>query len=331
VDSAHNPLIDAQSLQPHKLLALYHTMVMARALERRVWWLNRTAQTGAVFNSGGSEAVQVAAAAILRPGTDWVVPHSRDLALCLALGVTPLDVMLSVFGRSEDQASAGRMTPVSFSSRRARILSVSSTGAAQVAHAAGIAYASRVQGLDELTLVSIGGAAVSAGDWHEGLNFAAVHRLPLICLVQDEADLTAPPLEQPGSDLLVRRAHGYGVAGGVIDGADFNAAFESVSQAAQRARSGGGPTILHARISPLTALTPSGSFQPREQLEEAGRRDPIETMRRDLESLLLLDPPTDAHIQRDCQAVAEAAVEQALASAPPKPAAALDNVFEELR
>ncbi|MFI5284068.1 MAG: thiamine pyrophosphate-dependent enzyme [Candidatus Dormibacterales bacterium] len=301
---------------------------MARALERRVWWLKRTAQVAASMPAGGSEAVQVAAAAVLRPGADWVLPNGRDLALCLALGVSPLDVMLSVLGRAGDPTSGGRLAPVSFSSRRARIVGAPSVTAAQLSQAAGIAYASRARGLDEVTLVSLAGAAVSAGDWHEGINFAAVHRLPLICLVQSEVEASSGPLEQPGEDWLVRRAKGYGVVAGVIDGADFNDALQSLSQALQRARSGGGPTILHARIPELSSRTSLGAFRAREQLEAGARHDPIESMRRRLESLQLLDHKTDGHIQRDCQAVAEAAVEQALAADSPKPAAALDNVLE---
>jgi len=312
------------------LLALYHTMVMARALERRVWWLNRTRQSEATLRGAGSEAVQVAAAAILRPGTDWVVPGHRDLALCLAMGLSPLDVMLAVFGRSGDPTSGGRLAPAGFSSRRARIVGTSTGSGAHVVHAAGIAYASKVQGLDEVTLVSVGRPATSAGDWHEGLNFAAVHRLPLICLVVNDAAYGGAPLEQSGADLLVRSAYGYGVAGEIVDGADFNDAFKALTGAVTRARSGGGPTLLHARVSDLSAINPPGSRTPREQLGALGDNDPIALMRRDLQSLLLLDEITDDRIQRDCASVAEAAVGQARSSASPKPAAALDNVFGEL-
>ena len=302
-------------------------MVMARAIERRVWWLNRTAQAHAPLRIGGSEATQVATAANLRPGADWVVSTHRDLALCLAMGVSPLDVMLAVFGRAGDPASGGRLAPGSFGSSRARILTTSPAAGAHVVQAAGIAYASRLQGVDEVTLVSVSGLGAGAGDWHEGINFAAVHRLALVCLIQDAAEQAETPLEKRDTDAFVRMAHGYGVAGDVVDGADFNDCYTTVGQAVERARSGGGPTLLHVRTPDLSARAGDGSRRPREQLEAQANDDPIELMRRDLHGLLLLDEATDDQIQRDCISVVEAAVDQARAAAAPKPAAALDNVY----
>jgi 2-oxoisovalerate dehydrogenase E1 component alpha subunit len=302
-------------------------MVMARALDRRLWWLGRLAQQAMPASASGAEAVQVAAAACLRPGIDWVVPHRGDLALCLAMGLTPLDVMLAAMGRAADPVSGGRLAPGSFGSRHARILTTVSATGAHVLHAAGIAYASRLRGLDEVTLVSISGRAVDSGDWHEGINFAAVHRLPMVCLVEDTADQDPAPLEQPATDLLVLRSAGYGIAGDVIDGADFNDAFVVLGRAFERARSGGGPSLLHARVPALTSIDRLGSRLPRERLEAMSAEDPITLMRSDLERLLVIDPQTAEQVEADSVAVVEAAVGQARASALPKGAAALDNVF----
>jgi 2-oxoisovalerate dehydrogenase E1 component alpha subunit len=275
----------------------------------------------------GSEAVQVAAAAVLRPGSDWVVPYHRDLALCLAMGVAPLDVMLSLFGRADDPSSGGRQAPVSFGSRRARIASSSDAIGTQVVHAAGIAYASKVQEKDEVTLVSIGDRGTDTGDWHEGINFAAVHRLPMICVVQDERPRTRALRGQHAADLIVRRAQGYGIAGDTVDGTDFGAAFAVLSRAAERARSGEGPTLVHASVLDLTSLTELGAHKPQEQLEPMARLDPIERMRSDLYALGILDDSADDRIQRDCLSVVEAAVEQALMAPSPEPLQALDNVL----
>jgi 2-oxoisovalerate dehydrogenase E1 component alpha subunit len=263
--------------------------------------------------SGGSgfEAVQVAAAATLRPGVDWAVPHRGDLALCLALGLSPLDVMHSTFD-----------------SRRARIVTTSGLPGNHIVHAAGIAYASKLRGIDEVTLVSTDHRGIEAGDWHEGLNFAAVHRLPLICLVQD--NVPRAPL-MPGNravDIIVAKADGYGVDGETVDGTDFGASFEALSRAVDRARSGGGPTLVHAKVIELTALTPRGSRQSQEQMEAISRQDPIERMRRELQHANLLDEATDGEIQRDCLRAVAAAIDHAAGAAPPEPAAALDNVFQ---
>jgi len=317
----------ARDLPPHKLLALYHTMHMARAIERRVWVLNQRSQSPIHLQVGGSEAVQVAAAAALRPGSDWVVPHHRDLALCLAMGVSPLDVMLALFARADDPSSGGRQSPVSFGSRRARIASSSGAIGTQVLHAAGIAYASKMQGKDEVTLVSIGDRATDAGDWHEGVNFAAVHRLAMICMVHDERPRSRGLRGQHSADLMAMRAEGYGIAGERVDGADFAAAFAVLSRAVDRARSGEGPTLIHASVLELTSLTRRGDHRPAEQLEALARQDPIEQMRRELNALGLLDGDADDRIQRDCISVVEAAIEQARAAPYPQPGQALENVL----
>ena len=301
-------------------------MVMARAIERRVWLLHRTGHAEASLHAGGSEAVQVAAAAVLRPGVDWVVPRPLDLALCLAMGLSPLDVLLAVFGRAADPASAGRAEPGSFSSRSARIVSTSAGAGAHAIHAAGIAYASKLRGLDEVTLLSTDARGAGSGDWHEGVNFAAVHRLPVVCIVIDANDGAIAPLAQPEADSFVRKSYGYGLAGAVVDGGDFDAAFASLNQAAERARSGQGPTVVHAPVRPLSALNASGVLQAPEQLEAGSRQDPIGLMRQKLLGLRLLDDETELRIQADCLSVVSQEVERARASASPRPAAALENV-----
>ena len=305
-------------------------MVMARAISRRLWVLGKSVTSplaGEVAReaggrgrshwiSGGGEALQVAAAAALRPGTDWIVPHPRDLALCLASGVSPLDVMMTALGRTSDLGS-----------RQARIASTSGLTGTHMPHAAGIAYASKLLGRSEVTLASIDDRGTDTGDWHEGMNFASVHRLPLICLVQDDFPRAAAPPGQTATDLIVRRAHGYGMAAETIDGGDFNVALDAFQRAADRARSGEGPTLVHARLTALTSRTPRGAFQSQDQLETVARQDPIERMRRQLHEAQLLDDDGDDQIQRGCITVVESALEHALSSPMAQPAEALDNVF----
>jgi 2-oxoisovalerate dehydrogenase E1 component alpha subunit len=302
-------------------------MVMARAIERRVWVLNRTSGQVVSMTAGGAEGVQVAAAAALHPGSDWVVPHAGDLALCLAMGVSPLDVMLAVFGRAADPSSGGRQQPMSFGSKRARIVTTSAVPAVQVVHAAGIAYASRLRALDEVTLVSIDQRDADAGDWHEGLNFAAVHRLPVVCLVLDATYRSAPLPGTSRTDLIAQRAQGYGMAGESLDGSDFRDAFETISRAVERARAGDGPTLVHARIPDLSSRSPRGSYRRREELEAGARQDPIDGMRHHLRDSQLLDEAGDSQMQADCMRVVEGALDEARQARAPEPAQALDNVF----
>ena len=286
-------------------------MVMARAIERRMWTMSIHLPTVAGF-----EGVQVAAAAALRPGLDWVVPYPGDLALCLAMGLSPLEVTQAIFESG------------SFASRRARIVTTSGLTGTQIVHAAGIAYASKLRGLDEVTLTSIGHRGTDSGDWHEGLNFAAVHRLPFVCLVQDNLTRAAAVPGQRASDIIGMRAGGYGMAGESIDGTDFESAFETLTRAVERARSGEGPTLVHAMVIELTSLTPRGSRKSQEQLEAISAQDPIEKMRRRLYDSQLLDDSTDDQVNRDCISVVEGAIEQARSAPSPEPVSALDNVFQ---
>lgn len=314
--------------QPHKLLALYHTMILARALERRMWLLNRPEPIARRIRVAGFEAVQCAAAAVLRPGKDWIVPHHRDLALCLAMGLTPVDVMAGFLGRASDPGSGGRQAPGTFCLRKARIVSTSATLGPHVLHAAGIAYASKLHGRDEVVLACVGKGATATGDWHEGLNFAAVHRLPLVCLVEDSSPQVATALAQTKSDdSLARHATAYGIAGTTVDGTDFLASFAVLTRAVEHARAGDGPTLVHARVADLTSMSPLGGYRPQEELESLAQQDPIERMRRHLIQSLVLDAATDEQIQLDCIDVVEAATQEALAARSPVPEQALQNVW----
>ncbi|HXB03492.1 MAG TPA: thiamine pyrophosphate-dependent enzyme [Candidatus Angelobacter sp.] len=328
---------------PHTLLALYHTMVMARAIERRLWVLDhslphhvgKSRQDREAILSGmgtttfactGLEAVQVAAAAALRPGRDWIVPCPTDLALCLAAGLSPLDVMLAVFGRANDPASGGRQTPDAFGSRAARVVMTSATAGRHVVQAAGIAYASRLSGNDEVTLVCTDERGIQSGDWHEGINFAGAHSLPLICLIEDRAPSDGP-IAQHSHGSPVDRAEGYGLAGETIDGSDFDAALGAFSRAVGRARSQGGGTVIHALAVDLTSKAAGGGLRPPEELEALARQDPIDRMRRRLLEAGVLEGADDERIQRDCASVVASAVAEARAARSPDGPRALDNVF----
>ena len=316
--------------EPHQLLASYHAMVTARAIERRLWVVERLEPSRVIpvprAMRGGGEALQVAAATALRAGHDWVLPGGGDVALCLAMGLSPLDVMLSVYGRASDPGSAGR--DGALGSRAARIVTNSGDPARRMLHAAGIAYAAKVRGLDEVALACIDEARTASGDWHEAINFAAVHSLALICLVQGRrlgtSALAAPQAASPTSS-----AGGYGIAAAWIDGDDFHVALEAVSGAVERARSGGGPTLIHAPVIELTSLSSTGSVRPAEELEAMAQHDPIDRMRRFLVSAGVLDDAGDEQVRRECASVVEAAVREAEEAASPQPAAALDNVFWE--
>src|SRR4030081_3239718 len=142
---------------------MYRQMVLSRAIDRRMWVLNRQGKAPFVISGQGHEAAQVGAAAARPPGAVWLPPCSRDLAFCIALALTPLEFRLSVFTRRDDPSSGGRQMPSHFGLERARIVTTSSTVATQVIHAAGIAYASSLRGLPEVAVTCLGEGSTSKG------------------------------------------------------------------------------------------------------------------------------------------------------------------------
>ncbi len=323
----------ALGLGPERLLTMYRQMLLARALDQRAWALNRQGEAPFVISGQGHEGAQVGAAAALRPGVDWVVPYYRDLALCLAMGMTAREFMLSVLARADDPSSGGRQMPSHFSLRRARIVTISSTVATQVVHAAGIAYASQLRGLDEVTITTLGEGSTSSGDWHEALNFAGVHRLPLICLVEDNSYAISVPrrLQMPIAS-VAERAHGYDMVGADVDGSDPLAVYEAVSQAVQRARAGEGPTLIRARCTRLTSHSSDDDqrrYRPAEELEEARCSDPIDRFRAYLREEGLLTEEAEGQLQRECGEEVEAAVEAARAAPLPDPGDLERHVYAE--
>jgi 2-oxoisovalerate dehydrogenase E1 component alpha subunit len=323
----------ALGLEPEKLVEMYRQMVLARAIDRRMWVLNRQGKAPFVISGQGHEATQVAAAAALRPGVDWLVPYYRDLAFCIALGLTPLDFMLSVYARADDPSSGGRQMPSHFGLKRARIVTTSSVVATQVIHAAGIAYAAKVRGLDEVAVTCLGEGSTSEGDWHEGLNFAGVHKLPFICIVEDnDYAISVPHRLQMGVDSVARRADGYGMAGDTVDGGDVLAVYAVMKRAVERARAGEGPTLVAAKVARFTSHSSDDDqrrYRPQEELEALLRRDPIERFRNHLQAEGLLGEEEDERIQQNAASEVDQAVQQAEAAAPPDPANLELHVFAD--
>jgi 2-oxoisovalerate dehydrogenase E1 component alpha subunit len=323
----------ALGLDRDKLTGMYRHMVLTRAIDRRMWVLNRQGKAPFVISGQGHEAAQVGAAAAMRPGVDWLAPYYRDLAFSIALGMTPLEFMLAVFARADDPTSGGRQMPSHFSIPRARIISTSSVVATQVLHAVGIAYASKLRGLDEVAVGCLGEGGTSEGDWHEALNFAAVHRLPFVCIVQDnDYAISVPHRLQMAVDTVTKRAAGYGLAGAIVDGGDVLAVYEAMRGAMARARAGEGPTLIDAKVARFTSHSSDDDqrrYRPQEELEALLRRDPIERFRAYLLEESVFSEAEDEKVQQACTAEVDQAVQAAEAAAAPIAEDLLRHVFQE--
>src|SRR3954469_16165440 len=267
-------------LTPDHLLRMHRSMVTARLIDEASLRQNRMGRAPFVVPVSGHEGCQIGTAAALVPGVDVWVPYYRDLGVVLVAGLTPYEVFLGVFSKADDPASGGRQMPSHWGARRLQIVSHSSPIATQVPHAAGIAYAMRYR--DEQAVVGcwFGEGATSEGDWHEGLNFAGIHRLPVIFVCENNHyAISVPQSKQMAVQDVASRAEGYGFPGVVVDGNDVLACFAAMKTAHDRARAGDGPTLIECktyRYLPHTSDDDDKSYRSREEVEEAHHHDPID-------------------------------------------------------
>ena len=270
-------------LSTESLLEMYWLMVLSRRLDERTWILHRQGKIAFHISAIGHEAAQVGAAMALRKGDDWVAPYYRDLAMMIALGFTPKDFMLGVMGKKGDPNSGGRQMPSHWSMRRLNVISHSSVVGTQAVHAAGIGFAMKLRGDDAVVLSSIGEGSTSQGEWYEAVNWAAIHQLPVIFMVENNLyAISVRQEKQMAVEKVADKAAGLGLPGVTVDGLDAISVHQAVSEAAERARSGDGPTIVETmvnRMTPHSSDDDDRSYRPREELEAQKAQDPVHLQR----------------------------------------------------
>jgi len=268
------------------LKEMYYYMLLARSLDERMWLLNRQGKAPFVISCQGHEAIQVGTAYAMERGKDWFLPYYRDLALCVSLGMTPREVMLQHFAKSDDPNSGGRQMPGHYGYRRLKLVTSSSPVATQMCHAVGVALASKIRKTGEVTVVSVGEGGTSKGDWHESLNMAGIHNLPVIFLCQNnQYAISVPvPLQVAGGSVAARGI-GYGMPGIEVDGTDPLAVYAVMKTAAERARKGEGPTLVEAKTYRLTAHSSNDNdrtYRGREEVEAWRAKEPLPKFRQHL-------------------------------------------------
>jgi len=235
------------------LVEMFTVMTRARKLDERCWLLHRQGKIAFHISGMGHEAAQVAVAFAMRRGHDLLHPYYRDLSMVIALGMTPRDILLGVFGRQGDPSSGGRQMPEHYSYRPGNVFSVSSPVTTQVPQAAGMALAEKLRGGDRVAVTCLGEGSTSQGDFHEALCWAGVHKLPLVVVVENnEYAISVPMHMQMAVSRVSDRAAAYGVRGVTVDGLDVAATYAAAKEAVDLARSGGGTTLLEARVARLT-------------------------------------------------------------------------------
>src|SRR5215210_2161714 len=176
---------EALGLDEDDLRKIYRHMLLARSVDERSWILNSQGKAAFVISCQGQEAAQVGTAYNLRPSSDYLYPYYRDSAMTLLLGQTPRDQFLSLLGKREDPNSGGRQMPGHYSDRKLNIVTASAPVGVQFPQAVGSALAFKMRGEDGVVLTCGGEASTSGGDWHEAMNFAGIHDLPVIFLIEN--------------------------------------------------------------------------------------------------------------------------------------------------
>ncbi|MFC7441013.1 thiamine pyrophosphate-dependent dehydrogenase E1 component subunit alpha [Laceyella putida] len=266
-------------LSDQQVLEMYRTMLLARKIDERMWKLNRAGKIPFVISCQGQEAIQVGAAFAMDRDKDWLCPYYRDLGMVLAFGQSAKDQMLSAFAKAEDPNSGGRQMPGHYGDKRFRILTGSSPVTTQVLHAVGIAYAGKLEKKDHVVLTSCGEGSSNQGDWHEACNFAGVHNLPVIFMVENNKyAISVPVSKQVAGGEIWKRAEGYGFPGVRVDGNNPLEVYKAMKEAVERARRGEGPTLIEAvayRLVPHSSDDDDRAYRSREEVEEAKQNDSL--------------------------------------------------------
>ncbi|MDM5307310.1 thiamine pyrophosphate-dependent dehydrogenase E1 component subunit alpha [Peribacillus frigoritolerans] len=329
VEKRHEQL----GLNEETVLGMYRTMLLSRRIDERMWLLNRSGKIPFVISCQGQEAAQVGAAFALDREKDYVLPYYRDVGVVLTFGMTAKDLMLSGFAKEEDPNSGGRQMPGHFGQKKNRIVTGSSPVTTQVPHAVGIALAGKMEGKDLVTFVTFGEGSSNQGDFHEGANFAGVHKLPVIFMCENNKYAISVPIEkQLSCENVSDRAIGYGMPGITVDGNDPLAVYAAVKEAADRARRGEGPTLVETvsyRLTPHSSDDDDRSYRTADEVAEAKTKDSIMTFGAYLKEVGIMDDDLEKQMNDEVMKIVNEATDYAENAPYPKAESAMNHVYAQ--
>lgn len=320
-------------LSDEQVLDMYRTMLLARKIDERMWLLNRSGKIPFVISCQGQEAAQVGASYALNLEEDYALPYYRDMGVVLSFGMTPRELMLSAFAKAEDPNSGGRQMPGHFGQKKNRIVTGSSPVTTQVPHAVGIGLAAKMENKDIVSLVTFGEGSSNQGDFHEGANFAGVHKLPVIFMVENNKYAISVPVEkQIACEKVSDRAIGYGMPGETVDGNDPLAVFEAVKKAADRGRNGEGPSLIEAvsyRLTPHSSDDDDRTYREKDEVDEAKKKDSLITFGNYLRETGILTTEREKDLEQELKDIINDATEYAEEAPYASPESLMDFVYEE--
>ncbi len=345
-------------LTPEQLIEAYRIMYTSRRIDDREILLKRQQKIFFQMSGAGHEAIGVAAGLALKPAYDWFYPYYRDRALCLALGVKPVEMLLEAVGAADDPASGGRQMPSHWGNKPLNVVTQSSPTGSQILQAVGCAEAGRYFAQrpksaeiptgnndpdyrqfkdvafhgDEVTYVSLGEGTTSEGEFWEGMNAAALNKLPVIFCIQDNGYAISVPIEmQTAGGSISKLISGFpNFHFEEVDGTDTVASCAAFRRAAQYCREGHGPAFVHAHVIRPYSHSLSDDerlYRPESERETDAARDPVSRTQMFLLREGILDEKGINDLEKKVEEELQVAVDQALDALPAAPESVLQYVY----
>jgi len=315
------------------VIGMYRAMLLARAVDERMWLMQRAGKIAFIISGQGHEGAQVAIAWPLRRGQDWMAPYYRSIASTIAFGMSAEDIITAHLAKGDDVSSGGRQMPGHYGGAPYNIVSLSSPVGTQVLHAVGIAMGAWVRGDDVVAMTSYGEGTANQGEVHEAMNFAGVHKLPVIFVCENNGYAISVPLEkQVGGQSVAARAQGYGFPGVTVDGADPLACYTAAREAHERAVRGEGPTLIEARVVRLTSHSSDDDqrrYRDPAEVEALKQQDPLVGFAQQLRELGILNDEVEERLRAEAKAEVNEASRRAEARPEPDVATAERHVYAE--
>src|SRR3989442_598809 len=268
------------------LLRLYREMVRLRTRDERMMTLQRQGRVGFYGACTGQEAATLACA-IAVEASDWIFPALREGGAMLLRGFPLVPYLCQIYATADDEPK-GRQMPSHMASRSVNQVSGSSCIGTQLPQAVGAAMAARIKGDRTVIAAYLGDGATSEGDFHVAMNFAGVFKAPVVFVCQNNHwAISVPSSKQTASESIAVKAEGYGFPGVKVDGNDAVAVYRAVKEAVDRARSGGGPTLVECdtyRIGAHSSSDDPTRYRDEREVEQWKKRDPLDLMRSRLQA-----------------------------------------------
>jgi len=320
-------------LTDEDLLGMYRVIATARAVDERMWVLNRAGRIPFVISGQGHEGAQAAIAWPLKRRFDWFAPFYRSIATCLAMGMHARDILTAQYAKAIDPSSGGRQMPGHYGNVENNLVSLSSPVATQMLHAVGIALAAKIRKTGQIAVTSMGEGSSNQGDVHEGLNFAAIHKLPFILVVENNGYAISVPVErQLATPNVADRASGYGIPGVIVDGSDVLGCYVAARDAVERARRGDGPTLIEAKVIRLTAHSSDDQqtkYRSAEELTGLKEQDALPLFRAQLRDAGVLTDELEAQMNAEVKKDIDEATDYAENAPDPVAETAMQWVYAE--